>query len=70
MNQSEDDIQQLKNFIFVSLISADNYEYSEDIKQEIMYRHNVCENADFMDWEYILEPLGEDAEGYINILND
>lgn len=65
-----DDIQQLKNFIFVSLISADNYEYSEDIKQEIMYRYNVCENADFMDWEYILEPLGEDAEGYINILNN
>lgn len=65
-----DDIQQLKNFIFVSLISADNYEYSEDIKQEIMYRYDVCENADFMDWEYILEPLGEDAEGYINILNN
>lgn len=65
-----DDIQQLKNFIFVSLISADNYEYSEDIKQEIMYRYNVCENADFMDWEYILEPLGGDAEGYINILNN
>lgn len=70
MNQSEDDIQQLKNFIFVSLISADNYEYPEAVKQEITYRHDVCENADFMDWEYILEPLGEDAEGYINILNN
>ena len=67
---SIEDIDQLKNFMFVSLISADNSGYSEDVKQEVLHRYNVCKNADCTDWEYILEPLGEDAEGYINILND
>lgn len=49
-----------------SLISADNDEYSEDIKQEIIRR---IDNSP-KDYEYILEPLGEDAEKYIKFIKE
>lgn len=55
---------QLKNLIFVSIISADNYEYPEEVKQEILRRHKEQRG----NWEYILEPLGEEAEKYLDIL--
>lgn len=47
-------MNQLKNLVYVSIISADNDEFglSEDDKQEIMKRHKESDN-----WGYILEPI-------------
>lgn len=59
---------ELKNFVFVSIISADNDEFSEAVKQEILTRYN--ENKE--NWEYILQPI-EDKEirdRYIKLFNE
>ena len=49
-----DELDQLKNLTYVSIISADNDEFglSEDDKQEIIYRHKLGSS-----WDYILEPI-------------
>ena len=49
---------ELKNFIYVSLISADNDELEEDVKQEIMSRYNI--NSEEQDWKYVLEPIKDE----------
>ena len=48
------DIEQLRNYVYTSIISADNDEYglSEDDKQEIIARHKLGSS-----WEYTLEPI-------------
>jgi len=50
-------MNELKNLVFVSIISADNDEFglSEDDKQEIMRRYKTDK-----DWKYILEPIGDE----------
>ena len=47
-------MDELKNLVYVSIISADNDEFglSEDDKQEIMARHKLGSS-----WEYTLEPI-------------
>ena len=47
-------MSELKNFIYVSIISADNDEFglSEEDKQEIISRHKLGSS-----WEYTLEPI-------------
>lgn len=49
-----EELMQLKNLIYASIISADNDEFglSEDDKQEIIYRHKLGSS-----WDYILEPI-------------
>lgn len=51
------DIEGMKAFVFASIISAENEEYSEEVKQEIMRRYG----EDKTNWKYILEPI-EDEE--------
>ena len=48
------DMDELKNLVYVSIISADNDEFglSEDDKQEIIARHKLGSS-----WEYTLEPI-------------
>lgn len=58
-------LELLKNFIYISIISADNDEYTEETKQEIIRRYH---EADVNDWSYILDPLGEDKYKYMKIL--
>lgn len=53
--------ESLKYFVFASIISADNDEFSEDVKQEIISRYNSDEKWEDNDWEYVLEPI-EDIE--------
>ncbi len=53
------DREELKNLIFGSIISADNTKYTEDVKQEVIYRYKLQDEAD-PDWEFVLEPLGAD----------
>lgn len=51
---------ELKRFVYVSIISADNDEFTEEVKQEILHRFD--ENKDInQDWEYVLEPI-EDVD--------
>jgi hypothetical protein len=52
-------MNQLKNLVYVSIISADNDEFglSEDDKQEIMKRYKESDN-----WEYILEPIKNEEQ--------
>lgn len=54
LNLQKKQMNQLKNLVYVSIISADNDEFglSEDDKQEIMKRY---EESDC--WSYILEPI-------------
>ena len=51
------ELEQLKNLTYVSIISADNDEFglSEDDKQEIIYRHKLGSS-----WDYILEPIKDE----------
>ena len=51
------DLEQLKNYVYVCIISADNDEFglSEEDKQEIMYRRELGST-----WEYILEPIKDE----------
>jgi hypothetical protein len=64
-SKSKEDVQLLKNFVYVSIISADNDKYPEEVKQEIIRRYH---NSETKDWHYILDPLGEDKYKYIKIL--
>lgn len=54
---------QLKIFVFTSIISADNDEFAEEVKQEIISRYNPDEKWEDHDWEYILDPI-KDTEHY------
>ena len=45
----------LQAFIYSSLISADNPNYTEEQKQESVRRYELCGSD--KDWEFILEPF-------------
>lgn len=49
--------QSLKYFVFASIISADNDEFTEEVKQEILSRYNPDDKWEDHNWEYILEPI-------------
>lgn len=52
------DKEQLKWFVFGSIISADNDEFTEDQKQEVMRRYDKYKNKDIaIDWVDVLEPV-------------
>lgn len=53
------DMEELRNLIFVSIISADNDEFglTEDQKQDIIRRHKMN-----MSWESILEPIPDEGK--------
>ena len=57
MNSQE--MNELQNYIFASVISADNDEYglTEDDKQEIISRHSMGST-----WEYTLEPIKDNKK--------
>ena len=55
----------LKNLVYVSIISADNDKYTEEVKQEIISRYHSVGDSD---WSYVLDPLGEDKYKYMKLL--
>lgn len=59
LNLQKKQMNQLKNLVYVSIISADNDEFglSEDDKQEIMKRYKESN-----DWGYILEPIKNEEQ--------
>lgn len=60
--------ESLKYFVFASIISADNDEFTEEVKQEIISRYNPDEKWEDHDWRYILEPI-EDKEKIGRLVN-
>lgn len=52
------ELDQLKNLVYVSVISADNDEFdlTEDDKQEIIRRKDLSND----DWEWIFEPVKDE----------
>ena len=54
------DKNELKCFVFASIISADNDKYTEDVKQEVIRRYDIERNNENKDWAFILEPIGAD----------
>lgn len=62
-------MEDIKNFIYVSIISADNNEFdlSEEDKREIIQRHKLGST-----WEYTLEPIKDEKKRkmLIDFFND
>lgn len=54
--------ESLKYFVFASIISAENDEFTEEVKQEIISRYSPDEKWEDHDWEYILEPIGDNEK--------
>ena len=52
--------EEIKYFTLASIISAENDKYTEDQKQEVIYRYELEKDQDKPDWEFILEPIGAD----------
>lgn len=71
---SQEELAMLKNLVYVSLISADNDEFSEEVKQEVLQRHKKASEGyksptdSSIDWEYVFEPLGDKAHRYAEIM--
>ena len=66
--EDKEDLKALKITIFASIISADNGEYTEEVKQEILQRWHDNIGSGPLDWNVILEPLGGDKYKYLEIL--
>ena len=61
--QTENSIEEIKNLVLASIISADNTRYPEEVKQEIIKRYSESK-----DLAYILAPLGEEkANKYLKL---
>jgi hypothetical protein len=56
------EVEELKYFMYASIISADNDEFTEDQKQEVIRRFDLEEDVPFDDknWKFILEPVDKD----------
>lgn len=49
----------VKVLVLASIISADNDEYTEEQKQEVITRFNEARKTNKYDWNYILEPVDD-----------
>lgn len=69
MKQNMLNTSQLRNFLYVSIISADNDDLTEEEKQAIIQRTDP-KNLENTDWVYVLEPIKDDnlREKYIKLL--
>lgn len=54
---------ELQCIVFASLISADNDELEESVKQELIQRREEKPE----DWGYIFEPLGENGKKLLEL---
>ena len=52
--------EEIKYFTLASIISAENDRYTEDQKQEVIYRYELEKDEESPDWEFILETVGAD----------
>ena len=49
--------EEMYNLVFVTIISADNPEYTEERKQEVISRYDEYKDKQDKDWKYIMEPV-------------
>ena len=66
MTTKELTADEIKLMVYVSIISADNEAFEEDLKQEIIKRYHEKP----MDWEYIYEPLGDDGKKLLELYKE
>lgn len=71
-SKSQEEAAMLKCLVFANIISADNDKYTEEVKQEVLKRHKELSAgkntlSPDVDWEYILEPIGEDKDKYVEL---
>lgn len=54
------------NFIFQSIISADNYRLNEETKQKIiaLYQEHTQDGLPWINWEKVLAPIEDDEIRY------
>lgn len=68
-NIKNNELEELRNYVYASIISADNDEFnlSEDDKQEIIERHKLGST-----WEYTLEPIKDEKlrKSLIDLFNE
>ena len=57
--QTEETMSSVHCLILGSIISADNDQYTEEQKQEIITRYNKAKETKIYDWRHILEPIDE-----------
>ena len=55
--QIEETMSSVHCLILGSIISADNDQYTEEQKQEIITRYNTAKESKDYNWKYILEPV-------------
>lgn len=73
IDPNADIMEQARNFLFASIISADNDALDEETKQKIIanYQEHTADKLPWINWEEILAPI-EDVElkeKYINLLD-
>ena len=71
MKQNMLNTSQLRNFLYVSIISADNDDLTEEEKQAIIQRTDP-KNLDNTDWGYALEPIKDigKRDKYIKVMRE
>lgn len=71
MKQNMLNTSQLRNFLYVSIISADNDDLTEEEKQAIIQRTDP-KNLDNIDWGYALEPIKDigKRDKYIKLMKE
>lgn len=52
--------EEIKWFTLASIISADNDRYTEEQKQEVIYRYELEKDQKEPDWEFVLDPIEPD----------
>ena len=53
------ELEELKNYLYVSIISAENEEFTEEQKQEVIKRYDEAREINTYNWEYILQPVDD-----------
>lgn len=57
--QTEEIMSSVQCLILGAIISADNEEYTEEQKQNVITRYNEAGETNKYDWNYILEPVDD-----------
>lgn len=59
---TETSLNNIKCLILGSIISADNDEYTEDQKQEVIRRYELEKTQEEPNWEFVLEPVDNNGK--------
>lgn len=70
---SQEHLAMLKSMLLTSIISADNDEYTEEVKQTVISRLNEEDKygskiSPDINWDYVFAPLGEAGKYAIKLM--